>query len=72
MLQPSQTILQNEQPVDGCKDCAILWYQLVDYRNKWRMRPSEYRWQDLFNGAQDAYLEHWNSHQAMQQPIEAH
>src|SRR5207249_7360914 len=56
--------LKNEQPIPGCKDCAILRYQLQDYRNKWNKRPSEYRWQDLFEGAQDAFLEHWHTHEA--------
>jgi hypothetical protein len=64
MPQQTQTVfLKNEQPVAGCKDCQILWFQLIDFRNKWRARPSEYRWQELFEGAQGAYLNHWDTHQ---------
>ncbi len=58
-------ILKNEQPVYGCKDCQILWYNLLQYRNQWRMRPSETRLQNLFEDSQDAYLEHWHTHQSI-------
>ncbi len=57
--QNTTIILKNEQPVEGCHECGILWYQLVNYRNQWRMRPTEISKQNLFEDAQDAFLEHY-------------
>lgn len=65
----NQAILQNEQPIPGCKECAILWYLLLDARNQFRMRPTEDRLQAVFENAQDDYLEHYEMHQ---QQEEAH
>ncbi len=61
--QNTIAILPNEQPVEDCHECGILWYQLVNYRNQWRMRPTEIQKQNLFEDAQDAFLEHWHTHQ---------
>ncbi len=57
--QNTTLILQNEQPVPDCHECGILWYLLVNARNQWRMRPSEIQKQNLFEDAQDAFLEHY-------------
>jgi hypothetical protein len=63
MPQTQTVFLKNEQPVEGCRDCQILWFQLLYYRNQWRMRPSEIHLQNAFENSQDAYLEHWETHQ---------
>ncbi len=63
--QNTIAILPNEQPIEGCHECGILWYQLVNYRNQWRMRPTEIQKQNLFEDAQDAFLEHWHTHQTI-------
>lgn len=63
LTRGNQAILQNEQPVKGCADCAILWYQLLQARNQWRMRPTEDRLQDVFDNALNTYLEHYETHQ---------
>ena len=56
-------ILNNEQPIKGCKTCEILWYQILDYMKKWKARPSELEAQDLYIKSFLSFVEHRQTHQ---------